>query len=72
MAILKISLASPGRICSTNCHKALKDKCTCICEGQYHGCASHTNKMPATEEEAHRLLKGELLEGHQYGLALTD
>ncbi len=72
MAIRKIDSAHPDRICSTNCHQARTDKCTCICEGQYHGCALHTNRMPTTEEEAKRLWKGEVLEGHQYGLALSE
>jgi len=72
MAIIIDSTKYPDRICSTNCHQARKKKCTCICGGQYHGCALHTNRMPTTEEEAKRLLEGELLEGHQYGLGFTE
>jgi len=34
------SANAPARRCDAKCHNAKLPKCTCICGGRYHGCAT--------------------------------
>ena len=43
-------LRSGNRRCDAVCHQALGEKCGCICQGKFHGCAVSPAKLEALAE----------------------
>ena len=57
--ILSQKIGSEGRTrtCSGTCHRAKKDKCTCVCAHKYHGIARDGKQGPKNIEEAEAMVK---------------
>lgn len=43
-------LRAGKRRCDAVCHNAIKEHCSCICSGKYHGSNVQPNKAEAKEE----------------------